>query len=127
MLRGLFPRLFGQFREGGIIRGRFTFEDDDDSWSASSDSYVGFTAADAGTGLVTITFPKCRNMSVLHAEIHNPTPGTAANHRVVELSPITTTIAQAGSMSIALHDLDTAAATDPVDGAVLEMVLYCDK
>lgn len=128
MLRGLFPRLFSQFREGGIIRGRFTFADSGDTWSASSDTYTGFTATDAGTGLVTIAFPRCRNMSVLSATLAAPTVGTVTDVRIVQFPPLTTAIAQAGSMGIALYSMDgTEALEDPVDGSVLEMVLMCDK
>lgn len=128
MLRGLFPRLFSQFREAGIIRGRFTFADSGDTWSASDDTYVGFTATDAGTGLVTIAFPACRNLLVLSATLAAPTVGTVTDVRIIQFPPLTATLAKAGTMGIALYSMDgTEALEDPVDGSVLEMVLLCDK
>ena len=128
MLRGLFPRLFGQFREGGIITGRFTFTDSGDTWAASTDSYRGFTATDAGTGLVTIAFPKCRKMRVLSALLSAPTVATVTDVRIIQFPPITDTLAGSGTMGIALYSMDgTEALEDPVDQSVLELVLYCDK
>jgi hypothetical protein len=133
MLRGLFPRLFGQFREGGIVRGAFTFEDDDDSWTAvtaSQHTFNGFTVADAGTGRVTVTFPKCRNVEVLHASIRQ-TVGTFSNIRQIELPPMTAAVAVAGTFELNLYKEDgtsgVPALSDPADGSVLALALYIDK
>ena len=135
MLRNVFPRLFGQFREGGIIRGAFTFEDDDDSWTAvtagtgGQHTYNGLSVADAGTGRVTVTFPKCRNIEVLHASIRNGTLGTVGSQRFVELPPMTQAIAAAGTFELNLYTINggSEAISDPADGAVLGLVLMLDK
>ncbi len=136
MLSNTYPRLFGQFREGAIIRGAFTFEDDDDSWTAvtagtgGQHTYNGFSVADGGTGVVVVTFPKCRNVEVLHASIRG-TVGTFGDLRQVQLPPMTQAIAQAGTFDLAIYLEDgtsgVPALADPADGAVLGLVLMLDK
>jgi hypothetical protein len=131
MLRFLYPRLFGQFKEGGLIRGAFVFETDDDSWTRyTTDAHTygqstDLLVADAGTGRVTVTFPKCKELEVLHCSIRNPTVGTFANVRHIELPPMTKTIAQAGSFELNLYDATQLA--DPADAAVLALALYIGK
>lgn len=133
MLRGLLPRLFGMFREGGIYTGTFTFETDDDSWSVNTGTktMTGFTVADGGTGLVTVTFPACTSVRVLYARIANATPGTFGSVRQVELPIMTDTIAKSGTFTLALYLEDgttgVPALSDPADGAVLELGIYCNK
>lgn len=134
MLRGLFPRFFGQFLHNGFIRGSFTFEDDDDSWTAVSgsrfDTANGLTVADAGTGRVTVTFPKCRQVEVLHASIRQ-TVGTFGNIRQIELPPMTEAIANAGTFELNIYKEDGTsgipALADPADGAKLALVLWMGK
>ncbi len=131
MFRGQSRRLFGQFREGNIIRGAFTFTDSGDTWAPvtlNGTTWTGFTVADAGTGLVTVTFPKARYIEVLEASIRNGTVGTAANLRTVELPPMTSAIAKAGTFGLCLYKDDGVsgipALSDPNDQAVLGLVLY---
>jgi hypothetical protein len=128
MFKSMFPRLFGQFKEGGIFRGHFTFTDSDDSWApVTAETYNGFTVADGGTGVVVVSFPKCKQLEVLHASVRE-TVGTAANIRLVELPPITDAVAKAGTFTLNLYTNGTEAVApalaDPVDGAVLSLVLY---
>jgi len=134
VLRYLFPRLFGQFKEGGLIRAAFVFTDSGDTWArytTDAHSYgqaTDFTVADAGTGLVTVTFPKCKEVEVIHASIRNPTVGTVGNVRAIELPHMTKTVAQAGTFGLCLYTIDgTEALADPVDQAVLAMTLYIGK
>jgi hypothetical protein len=131
MIPHMFTRFGSQFREGGIIRGAFTFTDADDSWaavSANGHTYLGFSVADGGTGLVTVTFPKCRKIEILHASLRNGTVGTFGNVRQIELPPMTDAIAQAGTFGLALYKEDgtsgVPALADPVDQAVLALVLW---
>ncbi len=132
MLPNVFPRLFGQFREAGIIRGAFTFTDSGDTWAAvttGGHTYNGLTVADAGTGRVTVTFPKCRNIEVLHASIRNPTLGTVGDQRHIELPPMTAAIAAAGTFELNLYTINggSEAISDPQDQAVLALVLMLDR
>lgn len=137
MLRYLFPRLFGQFKEGGLIRGSFIFTDSGDTWArytTDAHSYgqtADLTVADAGTGLVDVTFPKCKELEILHASIRNTTPGTFSNLMQVELPLMTKTIAQAGTFRLALYKEDGTSGVpgllDPVDQAVLSLAIYIGK
>lgn len=137
MLRFLFPRVFGQFKENALIRGAFVFETDDDSWSrytTDGHSYGGtddLTVADAGTGLVDVTFPKCKSIEVLSATIRNTSPGTFGNIRQVELPHMTKAIAQAGTFQLAIYAEDgtsgVPALADPADGALLSLALWIER
>jgi hypothetical protein len=131
MITHVFPRFYSQLRESGLVRGQFTFTDADDSWAAVSSNgytYPGFTVADGGTGLVTVTFPKCRDIEVVHASLRNATPGTFGNVRQIELPPMSQAIAKAGTFGIALYKEDgtsgVPALADPADQAVLALVLW---
>lgn len=134
MLRGLFPRFFSMFRESGIIRGRFTFTAAGTVWTAVTgygEQFVGLSVVAGGTGLVTVTFPKCRHVSVVHAAVHSATVGTFGNLRTIELPKMTPTIAAAGTFGLSIYKDDGVSGIpgllDPVDGAELELVLICDK
>ena len=107
----------------------FAFQDSDDTWS-TVDAYRGFTVADGGTGVVTVTFPKARKMEILHASIRE-TVGTAANIRLIELPKITDSVASSGTFTLNLYTNGTEAVApalaDPVDGAHLVLVLMVDR
>ena len=131
MISHMFTRFGSQLRESGLIRGQFVFTDADDSWAAVSSegyTYQGFSVADGGTGLVTVTFPKCRDIEVVHASLRNGTPGTFGNVRQIELPPMSKTVAKAGTFNIALYKEDgtsgVPALADPVDQARLALVLW---
>jgi hypothetical protein len=131
MISHVFPRFGSQLRESGIVRGSFSFADAGDVWSpitANGHTYNGFSVADAGTGLVTVTFPKCRDGEILHASMRHATPGTFGNRLEVELPPFTQAIAKAGSFTVALYKDDVTSGVpgllDPVDGAVLSLILW---
>jgi hypothetical protein len=136
MLRFLKPRFHGQYKENGLIRGSFIFEDDDDSWaphdrSLDGHTYTGLSVADAGTGLVDVTFGTCRHVEVLEASIRNTAPGTFGNVRQIELPPMTAAIALAGLFRLAIYKEDgtsgVPALADPVDGAYLSLAIWIDK
>jgi hypothetical protein len=131
MIPHVFTRFGSQLRESGIVRGAFTFTDADDSWaavSANGHTYNGFSVADAGTGLVTVTFPSCRAIEVIHASLRAATPGTFGSVRQIELPPMTAAIAKAGTFGLCLYKEDgtsgVPALADPADQAVLALVLW---
>jgi hypothetical protein len=127
----VFTRFGSQLRESGLVRGAFVFTDSGDTWAARSDggyTYPGFSVADGGTGLVTVTFPKCRDIEVVHASIRNATPGTFGSIRRIELPPMSQAVARAGTFNLALYLDDgtsgVPALADPADQAQLAMVLW---
>lgn len=131
MIPHVFTRFGSMFRESGIVRGAFVFTDSGDTWApvtANGHTYNGFTVADGGTGIVTVTFPKCRDIEVLTAQIRNGTPGTFGSIRQVELPPMTRDIAKAGTFNLCLYKEDgtsgVPALSDPVDQSVLALVLW---
>lgn len=133
MIRSVFPRLFSFFREAALVRGVFNFEDTGDIWSVRADptSHPELSVADGGTGLVVVTFPKCREVEVIHASVRNTAPGTFGNIMQVELPVMTAAIAQAGTFTLALYKEDGTSGVpgllDPVDDAALVLALWIGR
>lgn len=131
MLSHLFTRFGSQLRESGLVRGQFRFTDSDDSWAAISAegyTYQGLSVADAGTGLVTVTFKSCRDIEIVHCSLRNATPGTFGNVRQIELPVMSRAVAKAGTFNLSLYKEDgtsgVPALADPADQAVLGLVLW---
>lgn len=128
MLRGrLFPRLFSQYREGGIITARWQHTASGSVWTrietTRSTSYQDIVVADRGTGLLTITFPKCLDAAVLdiHLEALGDTIADVFDVFPRLLSPST------GTMQAVVADRDTPSIVDPPDGAILVVTMLCNK
>ena len=127
MLRGLFPRLFGQYREGGIITARWQHTASGSTWArietTRSTSYQDIVVADRGTGLLTITFPPCLDAAVLdiHLEALGDTIADVFDVFPRLLSPST------GTMQAVVADRDTPSIVDPPDGAILVVTMLCNK
>lgn len=131
MISHVFPRFFSQLRESALVRGGFVFTDSGDTWAAKSSggyTYQGFSVADGGTGLVTVTFPACRDIEVVHASLRNAVPGTFGSVRQIELPPMSQAVAKAGTFNLALYKEDgtsgVPALADPVDQSELCLVLW---
>jgi hypothetical protein len=104
------------------LRGKFIFEDDDDSWAVSEtgghDSHPKLTAADGGTGIVDLTFPTYYKDVFITATV-DALVETHSSQRVCTVGAIDLT---AGTASILISDLGaTPAQTDPVDGSILRV------
>jgi hypothetical protein len=133
MFFNVFRRLFGQFQEGQIVRGVFTYDATANTYTATSASWNGgsgktIKVTRSADGKATVSFPKCRNVEVLACRVDNGTPGTFGNIRQVELPPMTDSIANAGSFAIAQYKDDgtsgVPALAEMADGATLTIVLY---
>lgn len=86
MLKGLFPRLFGNFREGGIIHAKFVttagplFALKVLSANNANGNYQMTLAKNATAGRLTLTVPAARNIALLNAShIAVSSPGTIAS------------------------------------------------
>lgn len=127
MLRRLFPRLFSQYREGGIITARWQHTASGSVWTrietTRSTSYQDIVVADRGTGLLTITFPPCLDATVLglHLEPLGDTIADVFDVFPRLLSPST------GTMQAVVADRDTPSIVDPPDGAILVVTMICNK
>lgn len=137
MLRGVFPRLFGQFREGQIVRAVFTYDATANTYtSVAALTFNGgpndtISVARTADGKATVTFPKSRNAEVLSCRVDNATPGTFGDLRHVTWEPMTAAVAAAGSFAIAMYKDDgtsgVPALAEMTDGDTLTIVLYLDK
>lgn len=136
MLRGLFPRLFGQYREGGLIVGKFVHTDSGSSWAALStapqESNPGMSVADGGTGIVALSFPTCNNATIISASIDDLASETVAVIHDIYWEHIPVALAKTGGpVPITFYTSDAAgsakALEDPADGAVLTVVMMINK
>lgn len=128
MLRRLFPRLFSQYREGGIITARWQHTASGSVWTrietTRSTSYQDIVVADRGTGLLTITFPACLDAAVLACYLEPLGDAITDVHQVTPrlLTP------SSGTMQAVITSLDaTPAVEDPADGAILCITMMCNK
>lgn len=103
-----------------VLRGKFLFEDDDDSWAVSDanghESHAQVTAADAGTGLVTLGFPAGRKGVQIWAYIEAP-DSTQSSQRDVTVTDINKTD---GTAVLVIEDKADAQA-DPIDASLLHV------
>ncbi len=85
MLPGIGTPVKASGRSSNLWTLEFTFTNGTGSVSLDTDQSdvdqrVATPVADGGTGLVSVRFPKCRRVRVMHCSIEEPTPGTAAQH-----------------------------------------------
>lgn len=132
MLRGLFPRLFGQFREGGFIVGQFLVSNSGATLTPTSNCYVGLTAAgDTGQYVVTLA-GGARKIVVVgqpHATLIDEDDDT--DGRIVWVNGEDAINPGAGTIPLTVMTNGTEAAAPDVadlpDGSILTICLYVDK
>lgn len=135
-LRSMFKQFFTQFRGGSVCSVMFSFRDSDDTWvrvdttgGGNDGNHVDISVADAGTGLATLTFPKCRHVrawGTIDAGV-----STFGSQRTVVFGAGTYARASAGSLPIYIYKDDETSGVpgllDPVDGSILTVNLYLAK
>lgn len=126
MLRGLFPRLFGQFREGAFIIGQFTVSNSGATLTPTANSYVGLTAT-GDTGAYTVTLAGGARKLTVVGQPH-VTADSEANRRDVDVVSVT---ASTGAVVLQTVNPGTEAVApavaDLVDTSILTIHLYADK
>lgn len=127
MLRYLFPRLMGQYKEGGLIVGKFTVSNSGATLTPVAGDCHQLLTASGDTGVYTLTLAGgARRITVVGKPYQ--TAGSEANRRVVDVTSVT-----AGSGAIVLQVVDPAteavapAIADLVDGETLVVCLYVDR
>ncbi len=128
MLKGLFPRLFSQYREGGIITARWQHTASGSVRTRLTTtrytSYQGITVVDRGTGLLTITFPLCTDAAFLALYLE-PLGDTITDIHQVTPRLLTPT---SGTCQAVISSLDaTPVIEDPADGAILCVTMLLNK
>jgi hypothetical protein len=128
MLKNLFPRMFGQFKEGGLIRARFVVSAGPvytrKSTSGTQD-YSGLTMVDAGTGLVTLTLVGGGRQAALMQARHVSQDALVGTARKVELYAYNET---AGTFSLKfINTAATEAVAAAANGDEIHVSLYVDK
>lgn len=129
MLRGLFPRLFSQFREGGLIVGQFLVSNSGATLTPTANCYSGLTATgDSGLYVVTLA-GGARQIVVVAAhaslidEDDNVTDG-----RVVSVNGEDAIDASAGTIPLSVANMaGTVDEADLPDGSILTVTLLVNK
>src|SRR5688572_30665384 len=135
MLRFLFPRLFGQYREGGLIVGKFLVSNSGATLTPVTDPSPGnheshpllSAAGDSGQYVVTL-LGGAKQITVVgvHASLMDLDDPNDA--RVVLLDEETGIDLTAGTIPITAISLAaTPAVADLPDGSVLTITLYVSK
>jgi hypothetical protein len=139
MLRFLFPRLMGMYKEGGLIVGKFTVSNSGATLTpVAGDCHQDLTAAgDSGQYVVTLK-GGARHITVVSCKATLPDEDDPADARQVFVNGEDGVNAGAGTIPLVVMDLgvdtdaggadtDAVAVADLVDTSVLEVVLYVDK
>lgn len=132
MLRGLFPRLFGQFREGGYIHSKFVTSGTTTAVTFAPkstrirSSYPGMTLVRTGVGLYSLTVVGGAREIAIAEIIVVP---AAAGRRGLRLEPVAPGVTESTGV-IALQALDYtvgALADNITAGDEVHVLLYVDK
>ena len=132
MMKGLFPRLFGQYREGGIVVGKFTVSNSGATLTpVSGESYVGLSASgDTGQYVVTLS-GGARKLTVVGVHVSLMDEDDPTDARLVFVNEEDGINAGAGTIPLTVITNGTEAVAPAVadlpDGSVLTITLYTDK
>ncbi len=127
MLRFVFPRLFGSYKEGALIVGKFTVSNSGATLTpVEGDCHPQLTCT-GDTGVYTLVLDDgCRKLTVVGQP--HVTAGTEGNIRNVHVTSI---VASTGTVVLQATNPGTEAAApaiaDLVDTSILTVCLYADK
>ncbi len=130
MLRGLFPRFFSQFREGGFLCGQFLVSNSGATLTPTANCHPLLTAAgDSGQYVVTLE-GGARKITVVgqpHATLADEDDPTDA--RQVFVNGEDAIDASAGTIPLTVLDVETASpiVADLFDTSILTIHLFVDK
>jgi hypothetical protein len=128
MLRGLFPRLFSQFREGGLIVGQFLVSNSGATLTPTANCYQGLTAVGGdGTCVVTLAGGG-RQVVVVGAHASMPDADDQTGARYLSVNQEVGINAGAGTVPLAVMKMDGTEDQEPlVDGSVVTVTLLVNK
>lgn len=126
MIPHMFTRFFSQYREGGLVTARFQHTASGSVWTrlttTRQTSHNQLNVVDRGTGLITITFPACRDAVFVGNPFLEPLGDLIANVFTVTpklLSPST------GTVDLVINNFaNPPAVVDPADAAILCFTMY---
>ena len=131
MLRFLFPRFFGQYKEGGLVVGRFTFTSAGTTWAKTGGSSVSAqdhhpffaTLTRNSSGVNTLAFTPVKKATIWVAAL-DAAGSTVATQRVFQ---VRTPNVSAGSCIIVIGDTAVPTLADPADQSILTFCAYVDQ
>jgi hypothetical protein len=132
MLSGLFPRFFGQYREGGFVVGKFTVSNSGATLTpVAGDSHPKLTCAgDTGQYVATLA-GGARKITLVNAYQTLIDEDDDTDARTVHLNDEDGIDVGAGTVPLTVMTLGTEvtapAPADLVDTSTLVVILYVDK
>jgi hypothetical protein len=128
MLRGLFPRFFSQFREGGFIVGQFLVSNSGATLTPTANCYVGLTCTGASGAYVLALAGGARQIVVAGAHASMPDADDQTEARYVHVNDEIGINAGAGTVPLATMKMDgTENEAALIDGSVLTVCLVVNK
>jgi hypothetical protein len=131
MFRGMFPRLFSQFREAGLMVCQFTASNTGATFTATANSRNGATlTGSAGQYLLTLaTQDQCRNLVVVGAHVSCPDEDDLDDfHQLIVNQEDGGVSATAGTVYFTAVDFDaTPAITAIEDDSIVTITLLGNK
>ena len=129
MLRGLFPRLFGQYREGGVVVGKWTISSSGTVATAIADETHKLLSATAANGTFVVTLSGgARKITVLAAHASMPDRDDQTEYRALSVDDETGITESSGTVPFAVMKMDgTENESLLVDTSVVTVALYVDK
>jgi hypothetical protein len=129
MIRSVFPRLFGSYMEGQIITARWQHTASGSVWTRittlKQTSHQDLVVVDRGTGLLTLTFPKCRVATFLGVPYLE-----ALGDAITDVFTVTPKLLtpSTGTVDLVVNNYAaTPAIADPADAAILVINMYIGK
>lgn len=133
MIKSVFPRLFGQYKEGQIIGGKWTVSAGDGTvTSQTAESHNDVTLANVGSGLYTLTVPKCRKLFLVNGYVTNPDSDDPTDMRGFwvdeELGGVDAANGKIYFATTQMEEGGTAfALAVPPNGSEIHILVYLDK
>ena len=132
ILKNLFPRLFGQFREGGIIHAKFVVSGGGSVYTlktaVGTQNYQSLSLANTATGKMTLTLAgAARAIALLEAmHVNVAAPATASAYLDVNMAAAINE--GAGTLQFAtINKVATPALANPANTDELHFTLYVDR
>jgi hypothetical protein len=129
MLRGLFPRLFGQFKEGGLVVCQFTASNTGATFTATANSYPGAAMTGSAGQYVLTLGQTVKKLVVVGAHVSCPDEDDLDDfHFLVVNQEDGGAVASTGTVYLTAVDADaTPAITAVEDTSIVTVTLYVDR
>src|SRR5690606_25278717 len=126
MLKGLFPRLFGQYKEGGLVVGKWTIGASGAPTKVDAETHNNLSLARDNTGTYTLTLAGgAVKMHVLDLRVVNPADATDVTD--FYRAELDADISNGAVSFVTITGDGTEAINDAISGSRIHAALYISK